>query len=77
VDIDAYYAGIRGAWRGIGYDALDRLAVLGRALWSLSGIPGQRPTLVSPWANRTIGKLTYYHEEVSAALARLKWEGSR
>ena len=71
-DLDSYHEASRGSRPGFSRGALDSVAAVGRALWSVSAIPGQEPTLLAPWGGRTIGKMTYYRDELSASLARLE-----
>lgn len=68
VDLDAYHSAVQERWPDVDRDALGLLAAFGRAVWSLSAIPGQAPTLLSSWGGRAIGKMTYYRDEVAASL---------
>lgn len=54
--------------------ALQALATLGRALFSVKAVPGERSTLVSRWPERSIRRIAHYTDSLDRALGTL---GSR
>jgi hypothetical protein len=52
------------------------ITAVGRALWSISSIPGEAANLASPWASRTMPKVQAYADELEAVMKRFGWVGS-
>lgn len=66
VDVHAYALRLRR--RGISLPDPDRVGAIGRALWCLAGVPGERGNLTGNWPHRAAGKLDFYRCGVDAAL---------
>jgi hypothetical protein len=73
VDLDEYWSIVRDAWPTLRIDLFRRFACLGRAFWSLAGIPGEASSLAQPWVSWVMNKLMYYHAELEIALGALGW----
>ena len=72
-DIAEYWPRVRAYWPNMTMGILEEAVVLGRILWVLKAIPGEKSSLGSPWANMVIDKLGYYYDEMKASFEELGW----
>jgi len=70
VDTSVYSKTVGQSW-AIDKEAIEVLARLGGAFGAMKSIPGERPTLMSAWPERSIRKLVYYSGQVAEALQAL------
>jgi hypothetical protein len=75
VDVDTYISLVREDWPLVQPAQIRRAALLGRVLWCLAPIPGERVNLVSPWPDRALAKMAYYLEWSEQALDELRAAG--
>jgi hypothetical protein len=72
VDTDTYISTVSPAWPQVDTSIIQRAALLGRVLWCLAPIPGERVNLVGQWPQRALAKIGYYHTWSEQALAELR-----
>jgi Ser/Thr protein kinase RdoA (MazF antagonist) len=70
VDVDAYLE-TRGRPPDLAPATIRRLALIGRVLWCLAPVPGERPNLLGPWPERALRKLPAYLSWSGEALDEL------
>jgi aminoglycoside phosphotransferase (APT) family kinase protein len=76
VDVDAYL-GVRGRLADAATTTIRRLALIGRVLWCLAPVPGERPNLLGPWPERALRKLPAYLSWSGEALDELSAQVGR
>lgn len=52
--------------------AVHRVALIGRVLWALAAIPGERSNFLGPWPHRALSKLPVYLRESGEAMDELE-----
>lgn len=72
VDLGAYRATLERGGGGLEPRTLTRIAHSGRVLRAFAAIPGEGPTLLSPWPARALKKLHFYEAEIEEALRELE-----
>jgi hypothetical protein len=73
VDLARYCEELTGQWNEVTEDRLSAPLSVGRVLATLKALSGEAKTLKGPWANKAMGKMTYYSGELSLAAATLEW----
>ena len=74
VDRDVYWQQSQ-AWGGdLDRDDIEQVAEFGRAIWALSAIPGEAPSLAQPWVDKTMSKMWDYRAKLAAFVEAAGWK---